>query len=56
MLVFNRVVPTLSSVCASCLPPLPPLPPNLTLQVLDEAGCALVGGHTCEGEETSLGE
>jgi len=23
--------------------------------VLDEAGCSLVGGHTCEGEELSLG-
>ncbi len=23
--------------------------------VLQEAGCALVGGHTCEGQEASLG-
>ena len=40
----------------SCLmsPTCPSLPQ--TLQVLGEAGCALVGGHTCEGEETSLGE
>lgn len=26
------------------------------LPVLQEAGCALVGGHTCEGQEASLGE
>ena len=25
------------------------------LPVLQEAGCALVGGHTCEGQEASLG-
>lgn len=25
------------------------------MQVLNEAGCALVGGHTCEGPELSLG-
>lgn len=24
--------------------------------VLQEAGCALVGGHTCEGQEASLGK
>ncbi len=26
------------------------------LPVLDEAGCTLVGGHTCEGQEASLGK
>lgn len=26
------------------------------LPVLRAAGCALVGGHTCEGAELSLGE
>ena len=25
-------------------------------QVLNAAGCMLVGGHTCEGEEASLGK
>ena len=34
------------------------LPVTLTLtliKVLHEAGCALLGGHTCEGVELSLG-
>lgn len=26
------------------------------LPVLQAAGCSLVGGHTCEGQEASLGE
>ena len=26
------------------------------LDVLDAAGCTLVGGHTCEGAELALGE
>lgn len=26
------------------------------LKVLKDAGCALVGGHTCEGDELALGE